>query len=200
MALLSFPSNCRRLWHRATSLKKGVAAALGLCLAIALQSPANASVIWNFAYSATLNVPFNPIYPTNPNQPINASGQLITTDLGGNVYSVIDIIGSYNGMAMSLIPAGQYAGNDNLLYPAKPFYLDGLGLSFMAGGHPINFYLGVKPAYNVAFDDAQWEISNNGSFTISAAQTAVPEPSSILLFGAGLLGAGLLGRRKRKAA
>lgn len=192
MALPSSTSNCTAF------IKKGVAVALGLCLVLAFQSAASASVIWNFSFSGTLNVPYNPFYASNPNGPLNGSGQLITTDLGGNVYSVTDIIGTYNGMTMSLIPAGGYAGNDNLLFAAGPFYLDGSGLSFMAGGDSINWYRGVQSSYNEAFDDAQYEISTNGIFTISPAQVAVPEPSSIFLFGAGLLG--LFGRRKRKDA
>jgi hypothetical protein len=192
------------LSHRAKAARRGIGAVVfgGLAL-IALQAPARADIIWNFSYNATLDIPYNPLYASNPDGALTASGQLITTALGANKYSITDITGTYNGLAMSLIAAGLYAGNDNLLYPAGfaggAYFLDGLGFSFMAGGQPVNFYAGFHGLYDTATEDASYEISDNGAFTISPAQIAVPEPSSIALFGAALAalaGFGLMRRRK----
>src|SRR5512146_734145 len=159
------------LSHGAKAVRRGIGAVVfGALAVIALQAPARADVIWNFSYNATLDVPYNP-----PNSPLTASGQLITTALGANVYSITDITGTYNGLAMSLIAAGLYAGNDNRLYPAGfagAHYLDGLGFSFMAGGQPVNIYLGTNGLYDTATGDGLDEISDNGAFTISAAQIA----------------------------
>lgn len=207
-----FFSRTRQPLRRAVTARRGaLAAAVGACALIALQAPARADLIWNFSYSATVDVnttQSNPPYPSGAM--LQASGQLTTTDnlvtgALGSYYQITGITGTYNGMAMSLIPVGGYY-NDNLLYPAgttypKGSYLDGSGFSFVAGGMQINVYADTTAGkYDevVDYDNTDtYEVTDNGTFTVSPAQSAVPEPASLAVFGAALVGFGLIRRRKR---
>ena len=87
---------------------------------------------------------------------------------------------------------------DNLLYPASTTsFLDVYGLLFKIGNKEWNIWgnSGGPSSYSL------WGW-NGGSYTaVSDAGTlsAVPLPPALLLFASGLLGLGLLGRRKARA-
>jgi hypothetical protein len=87
-------------------------------------------------------------------------------------------------------------GNTNLVYPGG-LLLDEGGMAFIAGNLPVNVYLSSTGGYTEA-----WDPIGYGTFELTAltAQTSVPEPSSTLLVGAGLVVVSALLRRTRKSS
>lgn len=192
-----------RFWHawalgpvgakrRAVSL-----VATGALVLIALSAPARADIVWNFTYSGG---PFPDTFgPFNgdPNQYDTINGQLTTSGLNAanNTYTIVGISGIDNGSQITgLDPAGSVT--DNLLYATAP-YLDFGGFSFTtAAGNDINLYFNSSNGHYWDWYDHGTTIVDNGTFAVSQATAAAPEPTSIALLGAGLLVFALLGRKR----
>lgn len=131
----------------------------------------------------------------------SGSGTLTATANGDGSYTITGITGP--GVT-GLIPSGQFALNDNQLYPDGNGLLDDEGLSFTdvmdEASYDVNiYYSSLFNSYLAIVQDADGTdefLPTN--FTISAV---TPEPSAIALLGTGMLGvAGLVRKRLGKRA
>lgn len=198
---------------KATVKKMLTTAAMVVCGTIGVQASAQASV-FNFTYTN------NSSYATD-----TASGTLTTGardqsgNFGPNGFEITAITGTYNGAAITgLLPTGTYyktsgffgsPGNDNILfYPStqvfngQPTYLDYYGLGFSTTGPSfVNIYFGLG-GYGTLYSDSASDatLGSLGTFAVTPASTAVPEPAVLGMFGLGLLLiGGFVGTRRRVA-
>ncbi|MEO8727386.1 MAG: PEP-CTERM sorting domain-containing protein [Acidobacteriaceae bacterium] len=124
-----------------------------------------------------------------------ASGMLTATNNGDGSFQVTSVTnGLYDGLAITGL--NNFLGADNLLFvPPNPGYLDFNGLGFdITNGDLVNIYYN-NGAYELISQNGAFD--TDGTFTLSGGgPPPIPEPSSILLFGTGLLGAAGAIRRK----
>lgn len=136
---------------------------------------------------------------------VSASGIFTTTDNLNGSFTVTDISGERNGVAIdTLLPIGSGGVTDNLLFPADAVVVNFPGISFsLADGTDINLYAsnvfpGTVREYVNFFD----ELPTDGGFLVAITRLAdssdVPEPLTLSLFAAGLVGVGSLRMRSRK--
>jgi PEP-CTERM motif len=149
----------------------------------------------------------------------SGSGEFVTQSLGNGEYQIDNILnGSVNGNAItSLLPDGSYpkglgnVPNDNILiFPGtwginSPSYFDDAGVSFTVGGtspYDVNlndtwfFENAVKGPGNPWENSIELDCVTVSLATPPPAGSPVPEPSSLMLFGTGMLAvAGAFRRR-----
>ncbi len=145
---------------------------------------ARANLFWDFSYTA-FGMP--------------VSGILETTETpAGGGYTILGISGSRGTDPITgLVAPGGYDSNDNLLTTSSPFVTEN-GFAFTAGGYTLRPYyfdlLGKTYEYN---SNPFMEDAPVITLSVSRRSTAVPEPVSAALLGAGLLGFAAVRRATR---
>jgi hypothetical protein len=128
----------------------------------------------------------------------SGSGVLTTTLDGAGNYLITGLTGP--GVTGIIAPGG-FNGNDNLLFPTNAQTLDSNGFSFSAMDGPDHFDVNVYNAGTGYFaffrDEDAFTQTLPITFNVASA-SAVPEPSTLLLIGTGVLGA--VGSIRRKVA
>jgi hypothetical protein len=179
---------------------------------IAVGTPSYAAVI-PFTYSGTNGSGIGGAFSLTTGT-VNPSGSFFTPSV-----LVTGISGTFDGQSITGLsaPGAFYKtagifgspGNDNILYypstqtfNGSPTYLDRYGLSFSTATDEFNIYFGLGGYGLLDQRNGTSTVTSNigGQLTLVSAQTAVPEPLTLSLFGAGIAGILLIGRRKRNAS
>lgn len=125
----------------------------------------------------------------------SGSGTLTASLQAGGAYLISDITGT--GVT-GLIAPGSFNGNDNLLFPAATPTLDAHGFSFTDVNGSDHFDVNIfnNGGGYFAFLKDEDNFSQTVPVAFSLAPSAVPEPSTFILLGTGILG--LAGATRRR--
>lgn len=129
---------------------------------------------------------------------ISAGGTFATTTTGtAGVYQITGITGQRNGLSITALDTTLGSPDELLYYPAtdtgtalSPTFLDNNGFSYDIGADAYNIFTSIgRPSV----------VENDGgpAIVFTASPASVPEPLTVSIFGAGLLGAVALRRRKQ---
>ena len=160
-----------------------------LCFALTLVNVANADTI-SISFSGATD---------------SFAGTLYGTDNHNGTWSITGINGLYDGIAVNtIIPNGidpRFVYNNLYYYPPNPTYFDNAGLLFSVPtvGEVNLCYTGSAPCGNAGYTFIVWNANTGYTFnsvTQSSFGAPVPEPSSMLLLGSGLLAAAGAARRR----
>ena len=132
--------------------------------------------------------------------PETGSGSLTATLVTGNEWEITSITGTLGGSTITGLT--NYGGADNLLFPSSTLLdTSGLGVE-TANGTELDIFSFYAPgSTDITPGNNYGEIVSVGGFgvgTFSLTDTTspVPEPSTLLMLGTGLLGAAGVARRK----
>ena len=162
--------------------------------------PAQAG-LYHLDYSGD-GISFDAILTTSDTTQINPF--MCATCNSGFGYEVTSIVGTRNGVAVSLLNVNSLYGNDNLIYPTAPF-LDNGDLAFSAGSQNYDIFQADFANTYTSAPHGFFE-AHNGNFygdPITVELTAIaaaPEPSTWAMMILGFAGVGWMAYRRRNGA
>lgn len=160
---------------------------------------------------------------TSPSSSILAFGTLIGNNVGGNQFNItsgtLTVFGSNPGLkggfsgtllggtgSAMLSPSGAFIYDNEIFFPVTSGnpYVDNPGLLFSIAGTEVNIFsnipftgTGTNDYLAYQYNGVTYNAFTNGELNIFDV-TKIPEPSSLLLLGTGLLGLALVVFRKAR--